>query len=60
MFMDMDIDMGTVVAHWAKAKGIHCYISGSIPSDNPRYCTNTKMVFGAQKIDMETWTCTCT
>ncbi len=29
----------TVVAQWAKALGIHCYIAGSIPAVTPRYCT---------------------
>jgi hypothetical protein len=29
-----------VVAQWAKAPGIHCYIAGSIPAVTPRYCTN--------------------
>jgi hypothetical protein len=29
----------TVVAKWAKAPGIHCYVAGSIPAVTPRYCT---------------------
>ncbi len=29
----------TVVAQWAKAPGIHCYVAGSIPAVTPRYCT---------------------
>jgi hypothetical protein len=29
----------TVVAQWAKAPGIHCYVAGSIPAITPRYCT---------------------
>ncbi len=29
----------TVVAQWAKAPGIHCYIAGSIPAVTPKYCT---------------------
>jgi hypothetical protein len=43
--------MVTVVAQWAKAPGIHCYVAGSIPAVTPRYCTkkNRKMLFGAQK-----------
>jgi hypothetical protein len=28
-----------VVAQWAKAPGIHCYVAGSIPAVTPRYCT---------------------
>ncbi len=28
----------TVVAQWAKAPGIHCYVAGSIPAVIPRYC----------------------
>ncbi len=40
----------TVVAQWAKAPGIHCYVAGSIPAVTPRYCTKkTKMLFRAQK-----------
>jgi hypothetical protein len=41
----------TVVAQWAKAPGIHCYVAGSIPAITPRYCTKKieKMLFGAQK-----------
>jgi hypothetical protein len=31
--------MVTVVAQWAKAPGIHCYVAGSIPAVTPRYCT---------------------
>ncbi len=31
--------MVTVVAQWAKAPGIHCYVAGSIPAITPRYCT---------------------
>ncbi len=30
----------TVVAQWAKAPGIHCYVADSIPAVTPRYCTN--------------------
>ncbi len=29
----------TVVAQWAKAPGIHCYVAGSIPAVTPKYCT---------------------
>ncbi len=29
----------TVVAQWAKAPGIHCYVAGTIPAVTPRYCT---------------------
>ncbi len=29
----------TVVAQWAKAPGIHCYVAGSIPAVTHRYCT---------------------
>jgi hypothetical protein len=41
----------TVVAQWAKAPGIHCYVAGSIPAVIPRYCTKKieKMLFRAQK-----------
>ncbi len=41
----------TVVAQWAKAPGIHCYVVGSIPAVTLRYCTKKqrKMLFGAQK-----------
>ncbi len=41
----------TVVAQWAKAPGIHCYVAGSIPVFIPRYCTKKieKMLFRAQK-----------
>ncbi len=41
----------TVVAQWAKAPGIHCYVAGSIPAVTPRYCTKKieQMLFGAQK-----------
>ncbi len=28
-----------VVAQWAKAPGIHCYVAGLIPTVTPRYCT---------------------
>jgi hypothetical protein len=33
------INWVTVVAQWAKAPGIHCYVAGSIPAVTSRYCT---------------------
>ncbi len=41
----------TVVAQWAKAPGIHCYVAGSIPAVTPRYCRKKieKMLCRAQK-----------
>jgi hypothetical protein len=32
----------TVVAQWAKAPGIHCYVAYSIPAVTPRYYTKKK------------------
>ncbi len=29
----------TVVAQWAKAPGIHCYVAHLTPAVTPRYCT---------------------
>jgi hypothetical protein len=45
----------TVVAQFAKAPGVHCYVAGSIPAVTPRYCTKKreKMLFGAQKTKKE-------
>ncbi len=33
----------TVVAQWAKAPGINCYVAGSIPAVTPRYYTKIRV-----------------